>query len=92
MSNYGVCFQRARGRIINDENLATTSAYVDNIAVRGMNKDHDKNLTYFLNAAKNEKRSIIGTKRQKLLDCKVSHGLMKPEDNDHFKNFHYPKT
>lgn len=85
-TNGVACFECAINRIIHDENLACTFAYIDNLSVCGMNKDdHDENLASFLSAAKkcgvtlNEKISNIGAEELRLLGYEVSHGSMKPD-------------
>lgn len=79
-------FQRVVDRIISDESLTATYAYLDNLTVGGHSQeDHDRNAAGFLKAfAKygltlNEDKTISSVTSLKILGYLVSKGSIKPD-------------
>ena len=67
VTNGVACFQRGMMKLVQEQNLKKAMyPYLDNITICGKDQeDHDKNLTYFLDAAKrknityNDNKSIV---------------------------------
>ena len=79
-------FQRIIDRLISQNKLKGTYAYLDNITIGGTDRrDHDINLERFLLAAArvcltfNEAKSVIAAPQIDILGCRVSHGTIKPD-------------
>ena len=86
VTNGVACFQRIIDKVIKDEHVADTFAYVDNVTVCGRNKEeHDKNLAQFLLAAKkynitfNDSKTILAAEKIQLLGYEVKKGEIKPD-------------
>ena len=80
------CFQRTIDRVIQNENLKDTYAYVDNITVCGKDKEtHDANVERLRAAASkyhltfNEEKTISSVSTIQLLGYAIEHGKMKPD-------------
>jgi len=71
---------------IDEQNLDTTFAYLDNVIICGMNtEEHDRNLKQFLEAANkkiivyNESKCIFPTSKLSILGYLVENGEMRPD-------------
>ena len=80
------CFQRVMDKIILDEKLEATFAYIDNVTVAGNSKDeHDCNLKRLNEAAVkygltfNDTKSIIRVEVLDLVGYRVSHRQIRPD-------------
>ena len=80
------CFQRTVDKVIQDETLRDTFAYVDNITVCGKTQaDHDANVAKLREAAKkynltfNENKTISSTSSIQLLGYCIEKGKIKPD-------------
>jgi len=79
-------FQRIVDRLISQNNLKRTYAYLDNITIGGTHRrDHDTNLERLLQAAAqirltfNEAKSAIAVPEIDIFSYRVSQGTMKPD-------------
>ncbi|XP_055862342.1 uncharacterized protein LOC106074444 [Biomphalaria glabrata] len=86
VTNGVACFQRTIDKIIEDEQLENTFAYVDNVTICGHDTEsHDRNLQRFFKVAQkygitfNEAKSEIGTHSVRLLGYEISKGQLKPD-------------
>ena len=86
VTNGVAAFQRKIDRIIDDENLEDTFAFVDNVTICGHNQEeHDKHMKEFLRTAEkynitlNHNKSILSTTKMKLLSYIVEHNMVKPD-------------
>ena len=81
-------FQRSIDKIILDENLSNTFAFVDNLTVcGGTQEEHDKNLRAFYETARkynitfNESKSILSATSITLLGYTISNNKISPDYN-----------
>ena len=86
VTNGVACFQRAMNDFIDNNNLPSTYAYLDNITICGKNQeDHDHNLDLFLKAAEkknlqfNKSKCVFSTRSIKLLGYLISDGEIRPD-------------
>ncbi|KAK3720969.1 hypothetical protein QZH41_006538 [Actinostola sp. cb2023] len=86
VTNGVACFQREMMKLVQEEDLKAVFPYLDNITICGKNQeDHDKNLTCFLEAAKqknityNDDKSIFSTRRLPILGYVIEEGTICPD-------------
>ena len=86
VTNGVAIFQREMDKLIKENDLEATYAYLDNITVCGRDQaHHDSNLEKFLNVAKecnltyNQAKCEFSTKRLKILGSLVEDGTIKPD-------------
>ena len=79
-------FQRVMDRILKDEGLDQTYAFVDNVTICGNNQeDHDKQEELFLKVAKkynirfNDKKTVKSKAKIALLGYIIENGILKPD-------------
>ena len=88
VSNGAACFQRTIDRIINENNLKGTYAYLDNVTIGGKDQqEHNENLAKFLEVSEkykltlNEDKSIYSVTTLDLLGYRISDGTLSPDPN-----------
>ena len=86
VTNGVAIFQREMDKLINENNLDATFAYLDNITVCGRDQaHHDVNLQKFITVAKeynltyNQSKCEFSTKRLRILGSLVEDGTIKPD-------------
>ena len=86
VTNGVAAFQRAMDKLIEDEKLEKTYAYLDNITVCGDDQlDHDSNVRHFKVAVKkyqltlNEDKTISSVSEISMLGYCISHGRIRPD-------------
>ena len=87
VTNGVACFQRGTMKLVQEQNLKEAMyPYLDNITICGKDQeDHDKNLTCFLEAAKqknityNYNKSIFSTRRLLILGYVIEEGTILPD-------------
>ena len=79
-------FQRIIDKVVTENKLQNTYAYLDNITIGGQDKaSHDKNLDEFLQAAKkrnltfNQSKSVFAVPKINVLGYQVSEGQIRPD-------------
>ena len=82
------CFQREMDRFVEKNSLKGVFPYMDNITICGKDqKNHDENLSAFLEAAKdmnltyNEEKCEFSTTKLHLLGSLLENGTIKPDPN-----------
>ncbi|GFY72064.1 putative retrovirus-related pol polyprotein from transposon opus [Trichonephila inaurata madagascariensis] len=84
VTNGVVCFQRVIDKIIEDEGLALTYPFIDDVTVCGKDqKEHDDNLEKFMTVAKynltlNEGKCTYSSNSVHLLSYIIQDGIIKP--------------
>ena len=86
VTNGVAAFQRTIDSIIENEKLAGTFAYLDNVTVCGTTlEDHDRNMTNFLDIIKkygiilNDDKSTVRSTSIRLLGYEISQNVIKPD-------------
>ena len=86
VTNGVACLQRIMDKIIDDNKLKGTFAYLDNVTIGGKDQEeHDANLSKFLEVSKqfqltfNEQKSIISATSINLLGYQISNGTLSPD-------------
>ena len=86
LTNGVSAFQRVMDKIIQDEGLQGTFAYLDDVTICGKDQaDHDKNLEAFFRAAKkykmaiNHEKSRLSSSTLRILGYEISNGLLRPD-------------
>jgi hypothetical protein len=86
VTNGGAAFQRIMDKLIDDNSLTGTFAYLDNLTVCGCDQaDHDANVSHFLDMIKshgltlNEDKTISSVETINILGFLISKGTIRPD-------------